>query len=952
MNPRFLIHAALTLLAVPALLRAVPTEIARESFEGVGGTIGFTTSIAQFDEPTVATSDFFSVQPNDGTKLINATVIAGDDGANMFAAEDIDTTPTNHPPTQFITFNPVNITGKTLTSVKILLSAPGTGPAAGGTNQYDWSATSADINLIRVEASVDGGPFNRLAQFSPHTATLNQPLSLDTNGDGLGGEGTILTAAFQDFDFPFPTGGSVQIRVVMHSNASSEYLCIDNVRIFGDNPVTAPPALGGVPGTPLVFPEGGPPAALAPAITVSDTDSANLASATVTITANLTSGEDVLAATPSGAILAGDIVYNPGTGTLTITRSAPLATYQTVLRSVTYQNTNVAGPNTALRSITFSASDGVNASNSPIRQVDVVDTILTHNLPFTESFETDGRGTRYALDGRFTNGAAMFDRGQPSGTTNLDGTFAVIAEDTLLDPAPVKAARFHLNTQPFGGVNASVRLGALGGAIYDTGDVIAIEASVNGGAYNTVAAFRSMGGVGFPMALDTDNNGIGDGTQLSATMQDFSFPMPAAATLGLRIRCQSNTTAERLIVDRIVVTGTPVTFSINSVSGGESGTRSFTVTRNTASGPDTVDFIAGGGSATSGTDYTAASGTVSFADTETTKPIVVTITADNIVELDETFQVTLSNPSRGTVTGGPGTGTITNDDSAVLTLTGGTATEGDTGTTPITYSLVLSNPVDVAVTFNRATQVTGTATSGTDFTAVPSTATSISALTTTGSFTVNAIGDHDPESTETVPVQLSTLAAGGRNVTFSGGGATLTVSGGIIDDDPPIVPGTGSIGTGVGASGKLTVASLLALASGGEGPLSLVSVQAGPTAGGGTVTVTDGWINYQPAPGFSGADSFSYTITDGFNSANGTVNVVASNGIGQTVNIVSITPQGGGNLLVALGIPGRTYQWQTSPNLTTWTNLGAPIVCPNSGVVSQTDPGPLPPTRFYRMVQP
>jgi hypothetical protein len=31
--------------------------------------------------------------------------------------------------------------------------------------------------------------------------------------------------------------------------------------------------------------------------------------------------------------------------------------------------------------------------------------------------------------------------------------------------------------------------------------------------------------------------------------------MPAATTLGLRVRCQSNTAGERLIVDRIVVTG-------------------------------------------------------------------------------------------------------------------------------------------------------------------------------------------------------------------------------------------------------------------------------------------------------------------------------------------------------------------------------------------------------------
>ena len=73
----------------PPLLMAVPIEIARESFEGTG--IGFTTSVPQFDEPTVPTSDFFSVQPNNGTKLSGGTITGGD-LANMFAAEDIDTT--------------------------------------------------------------------------------------------------------------------------------------------------------------------------------------------------------------------------------------------------------------------------------------------------------------------------------------------------------------------------------------------------------------------------------------------------------------------------------------------------------------------------------------------------------------------------------------------------------------------------------------------------------------------------------------------------------------------------------------------------------------------------------------------------------------------------------------------------------------------------------------------
>jgi hypothetical protein len=117
------------------------------------------------------------------------------------------------------------------------------------------------------------------------------------------------------------------------------------------------------------------------------------------------------------------------------------------------------------------------------------------------------------------------------------------------------------------------------------------------------------------------------------------------------------------------------------------------------------------------------------------------------------------------------------------------------------------------------------------------------------------------------------------------------------------------------------------------------------------VSAAGGWVIYEPAPGFSGADSFTYTISDGVLTANGTVNVVADRGIGQTQNIMPPTPEGAGNRLVALGIPGRTYRWQTSSNLTTWTNLGAAAVCPSSGVMTILDPGPLPPIRFYRLAQ-
>lgn len=949
MHRRF--HALVLLLALPVLAQGAPVELARESFEGAVGAIGFTTSIATFEVSAATTSDYFKIVPNNGTKL-SGGVLSGADGASFFAAEDIDTLPNSNLPTASLTTNAVNIAGKTNTSVRLLLAAPGTGPASGGSqNFYDWSATAAEVDFVRVEASVDGGPFTRLAQFSPTTATLNQALSLDADGDGLGG-GTALTAAFQEFSYAVPTGNTVQVRVVMHSNATSEYICVDNIRIFGEAPATAPPVIGGVPGTALVFTEGSAATAVAPALTVTDADSTNLSSATVVISANNRASEDVLAASPSGAIVAGDISYNAATGTLTITRSAPVSTYQTVLRSVSYRNTNTVNPDTSTRQVRFNVSDGVNPSNAPLREVQVTDAVAVQSLPFMESFETDGRGTRYALTGRFTNGTALFDRGQPTGVTNLDGTFAIIAEDTLLDAAPIKSVDFTLNTAGFVNTTAVVRLGAVGGAIFDTGDLIAVEASVDGGAFVDLATFRSMAGTNSVLALDTDNNGTGDGLQLGSAMKDVTCNLPVGSVTTLRIRCQSNTVAERLVVDRVAVSGSLQQFSVNDASAPEStGLRIFTVTRTVASGQDTVNYATSNGTATAGSDYTAASGTVTLLNGEASKSFTVAVSQDNLVELDETFTLTLTSPSRGLLLDDTGTGTIANEDASVLSLTGGTVTEGDAGNALLTFSYSLTNPVDSVVGFNRATTTAGTAVAGGDFTAVGSTATSIAAAGLSGSFTVSVIGDHAPEPSETVGVLLSALTSGGRAVTFAGGGATLSAMGTITDDDPVIVPGAGNLGLKLGVSGKLTVAELIAAATGGEGALSISSVQVLPTAGGGTVTMADGWISYQPAPGFSGADSFTYTLTDGFQSVTGTVQVVADNGIGTTANIASMTSEGAGKRLVGFGIPGRAYQWQTSSDLTVWTALGAPTLCPAAGVMSVLDPGPLPPTRFYRLVQ-
>ncbi len=82
----------------------------------------------------------------------------------------------------------------------------------------------------------------------------------------------------------------------------------------------------------------------------------------------------------------------------------------------------------------------------------------------------------------------------------------------------------------------------------------------------------------------------------------------------------------------------------------------------------TVDYALTGGTATSGTDFAFASGTLSFAAGDTSKTISVPVIQDSDVEGDETVIIGLSNPTGGAViSDASGTLTITDDDAAPTT---------------------------------------------------------------------------------------------------------------------------------------------------------------------------------------------------------------------------------------------------------------------------------------------
>ncbi len=217
-----------------------------------------------------------------------------------------------------------------------------------------------------------------------------------------------------------------------------------------------------------------------------------------------------------------------------------------------------------------------------------------------------------------------------------------------------------------------------------------------------------------------------------------------------------------------------------SLIEGNSGTTmmSFTVILNSASLQTvTVDYSTSGITATADVDFTAVSGTVSFAPGVTVQIINIPVIGDVIREPDETFTVNLSNPVNGYIVSSQGTGTITNDDpNPSMSINDVAITEGNSGTKIFVFTVTLSSLTSQTVSVNFAT-ANGTASSGgspADYIATLGSL-SFSPGVTTMTISVPINGDVIVEPNETFVVNLS----GATNANIADGQGVGT----ILNDD-------------------------------------------------------------------------------------------------------------------------------------------------------------------------
>ncbi|RKP48112.1 DUF4347 domain-containing protein, partial [Trinickia fusca] len=648
--------------------------------------------------------------------------------AALEAVTYLDTAGTPNTSARTISFS-VNdgIASSTVVTKTVDVDSPPVVTTTGGTTNYygGTSATAVDSGVSVTDAS----------QGTQASGTVTITSGYDSSNDTLAFTNTSLTlfgnisASFNSSTgvLTLSSSGSTAtdaqwanaFEAVMFSSASTTYgnRTISFVVNDGtDNSVAATKIVDVLNPSPVVTADSGSaaftagdnttstPVAIDSGLTVTDGNSSTLASATIAITGNFHSGQDVLAFTNNGSTM-GNIAgaYNATTGVLTLTSAggiATLAQWQAALDAVTYTDTAIT-PNNATRTISFTASDGVNTSNTATRTVTVAD------VDQTPIVTTTGGTTNYVggasattVDGGVTV-SDLDNATQASGTVSIGSGFH--SGDTL--------SFTNTSLTLFGNISASYNSG--------TG-VLTLSSS---GATATDAQWaNAFDAVTFSSTSTTYGNRtvsfvVNDGTENSAAATktvDVINPNPVVTTDSgsAAFTAGDNTTSTPVVID-----------SGLTVTDGNSSTlasATIAITGNFHSGQDVLAFtndgstmgnIAGAYNATTGVlTLTSAGGIATLAQWQAAlDSVTYTDTAVTPNNATRTISFTASD---GVNTSSTATRTVTVadvDQTPIVTTTGGTTTytAGASATT-----------VDGGVTvsdLDNTTQASGTVTIGSGF---------------------------------------------------------------------------------------------------------------------------------------------------------------------------------------------------------------------------------------------
>jgi hypothetical protein len=330
--------------------------------------------------------------------------------------------------------------------------------------------------------------------------------------------------------------------------------------------------------------------------------------------------------------------------------------------------------------------------------------------------------------------------------------------------------------------------------------------------------------------------------------------------------------------------GPPTIVATDVAADEDAGTLSFGVLlTNTSTSTITVSYATSGGTAVAGTDFTSASGGLTFTPGQSSKTISLAMTDDALAEDDETVLLDLSSPTNASIADAQAVGTILNDDADPTASVADVTVDETAGQATFTVSLSGASGRETAVDYATTD---ANATAGEDYTTTGGTLT-IPAGATSGTFDVPVADDAVHEGVETFTVTLS------DEVDLTLGDASGT---GAIDDDDPVPT------LGVGSP----------TASESAGTATATFTLSNPSA-------TDVTFDWATADGSATADADytaaggPLTITAGATSVSGSVPILSdtSDEPGETVtiavaNLVGATDGGAGTLTITDDDPTPT----------------------------------------------
>ena len=280
---------------------------------------------------------------------------------------------------------------------------------------------------------------------------------------------------------------------------------------------------------------------------------------------------------------------------------------------------------------------------------------------------------------------------------------------------------------------------------YETSDGSGDAGAIAGQDYNEVSGtltFSAGSGLTQTFTVATIDDKLNEATEtFTVTLGEVS--LPASAELGV-------TDAAVEILDNDGLTA-KVTADADLVAEGDPATFTVTLTGGTSTG-DVVVVYTVDGSATASDDYTAPDGTLTIGMGETSGTITIATRADEVMESDETLEVTLDMAeSVGDVEFDPTPAMTTIIDPPAVTIGNANAAESDG---EIVFEVELSASSTRQITVEYRT-VDGTATEPEDYVKASGSLT-FAAGQTSGSISIRVVDDDlDEADRETFTVLLS-----------------------------------------------------------------------------------------------------------------------------------------------------------------------------------------------------